>query len=296
MLHIAFSINNPVTFISAGQFLCNEEWTHSERIINSYEIIMGVEGELFLQQDNTQYEIRKGNMILLLPGVTHRGYRPSPAGTSFFWMHFLLKDVSIMEDEGAVSAAIWHMARIAGKQDDGECILPLYAPLLPDNKLDILFHQLLHVSSTPYYTHLLTNYFTTALLIQLCQNYLHFSDELLLEVHPNRTFENVLEYVRMHCCQKLSVSELADRFSYNANYFSRMFKLRTGTSFTTYVNTLRINSAKTLLYSTNLTIKEIAWQTGFEDEKYFMKVFRGYEGLSPTQYRNAFYLMHQNIR
>ena len=91
MLHVAFPIRDPIVFISAGQFLCNEEWTHSERIINSYEIIIGVEGVLFLQQDNIQYEIHKGNIILLLPGVIHRGYRPSPAGTSFFWMHFLLK-------------------------------------------------------------------------------------------------------------------------------------------------------------------------------------------------------------
>lgn len=73
-----------------------------------------------------------------------------------------------------------------------------------------------------------------------------------------------------------------------------MFRKRTGTYFTDYVNQIRIAKARTLLYRTMLSIKEIAWQVGFADEKYFMKVFKKIEGISPTQYRNAFYLMHQN--
>jgi YesN/AraC family two-component response regulator len=48
------------------------------------------------------------------------------------------------------------------------------------------------------------------------------------------------------------------------------------------------------LYSTTLSIKEIGFQVGFSDEKYFMKVFKKLEGLSPSQYRHAFYLLHQN--
>lgn len=69
---------------------------------------------------------------------------------------------------------------------------------------------------------------------------------------------------------------------------------KTGIHFIDYVNRLRIEKAKNLLYSTTLSIKEIGFQVGFSDEKYFMKVFKKLEGLSPSQYRHAFYLLHQN--
>ena len=75
-----------------------------------------------------------------------------------------------------------------------------------------------------------------------------------------------------------------------------MFKMRTGYYFADYMNHLRINRAKTLLYQTTCSIKEIAYQVGFLDEKYFMRVFKKNEGITAMQYRNAFYLTHKNLK
>lgn len=51
---------------------------------------------------------------------------------------------------------------------------------------------------------------------------------------------------------------------------------------------IRIKTAKTLLSNYGVTIKEAAFSCGFSDEKYFMKVFRELEGMTPTQYKNSF--------
>lgn len=295
MLHITFSIQQPISFVSAGTFLHEEQWIHSERVIDSFEIIIGVEGVLYLQQGEERYEVREGNMLLLLPGMVHRGYQAGTGKTSFFWFHFLLRDYALLEENEVVNQ-LWHMSEPAGLQSAQDCALPLYCPLKPDAKLDILFHQLLHVNSTPCYTGMLCNYLLTALLIQLCQNYLNDYRTAHEAGRSNRSFAEILEWVRMRCDGNLRISDVAEKFNYNENYFSRMFRDRTGTYFTDYVNGLRLSRAKSLLYRTNLTIKEIAWQVGFTDEKYFMKVFKKAEGISPTQYRNAFYLMHQNVK
>lgn len=293
MLHIEFSVQHPISFVSAGTFIREASWIHSERIIDSFEIIIGVEGTLFIQQGDEQFVVREGDMLLLLPGVPHKGYKESEGKTSFFWFHFLLKDYNKLEKEEAENS-IWLMAQQTDVQNAQNCILPLFSNMVPDNKLEIIFHQLLHMNKTPCYTHALRDYFLTALLIQLCQNYLEAFKSANEVGKKNRAFAEILEWTRMRSLQPLSVGEAAQRFNYNENYFSRMFRKRTGTYFTDYVNQIRIAKARTLLYRTTLSIKEIAWQVGFADEKYFMKVFKKIEGISPTQYRNAFYLMHQN--
>ena len=51
---------------------------------------------------------------------------------------------------------------------------------------------------------------------------------------------------------------------------------------------MRIRTAKTLLSNYGVTIKEAAFSCGFSDEKYFMKVFKNLEGITPAQYKKSF--------
>ena len=46
---------------------------------------------------------------------------------------------------------------------------------------------------------------------------------------------------------------------------------------------------KNTLVSSNISIKEVAWSSGFQDEKYFLKLFKKKEGMTPSEYRNAFF-------
>jgi AraC-like DNA-binding protein len=55
-----------------------------------------------------------------------------------------------------------------------------------------------------------------------------------------------------------------------------------------YITLSRIEAAKKELLSTQFSIKEIAFRTGFSDEKNFIKRFKQFEGVTATAYRNAF--------
>lgn len=55
-----------------------------------------------------------------------------------------------------------------------------------------------------------------------------------------------------------------------------------------YLNRMRIDTAKRLLENRNISIKEAAYSSGFRDEKYFMKMFKQQEGMTPLAYRKAF--------
>ena len=73
----------------------------------------------------------------------------------------------------------------------------------------------------------------------------------------------------------------------SARTLSRRFKLATGLSPQAYLQTLRIAQARDLLRHSNLTISDIAWQTGLQDVSYFGQLFRRHTGMAPLAYREA---------
>ena len=69
-------------------------------------------------------------------------------------------------------------------------------------------------------------------------------------------------------------------------YFSTLFKRETGTSFTAYVTTVRMQAAAEAIRSTEDKTYLIAQRCGYEDANYFSYVFKRHFGMSPTKYRS----------
>lgn len=88
----------------------------------------------------------------------------------------------------------------------------------------------------------------------------------------------------MNIYEDLSVKEVANTFSFNSDHLTLLFKKKLGMSTIRYLNTLKLNKAKELLCTTNKTIKEISYELKFKDEKYFMKLFKNYEGITPSKF------------
>ena len=74
----------------------------------------------------------------------------------------------------------------------------------------------------------------------------------------------------------------------NASYFSRLFKKETGEGVIDYINKVRIERAKVLLRNTDLKSSEICSMVGVLDSKYFSKLFKKMEGLTPSEYRDSY--------
>lgn len=83
---------------------------------------------------------------------------------------------------------------------------------------------------------------------------------------------------------EFTVRRLAEGFSYNPKYLSKLFRQEFGLSVTRYVTLLRIQKAAQLLKSNRFSIGEIAEFCGFSDQFYFSKVFKRHTGLTPKEY------------
>lgn len=94
-----------------------------------------------------------------------------------------------------------------------------------------------------------------------------------------------VQYMRQHAGQKINQADVAARVNMSRGYFSQCFARFAGESFGSVLRDMRIDRAKSLLRETSDPIHQIALASGFEDDKYFSKLFRECVGMLPTEYR-----------
>lgn len=93
-------------------------------------------------------------------------------------------------------------------------------------------------------------------------------------------------YIEKHFCEEISNAVLADIAGYSERQLIRLFRSAMDMTPKNYINSLRIHKSRHLLRSTGLSVGEIAWQCGFNDQNYFSRLFRRNAGMSPTDFRN----------
>lgn len=74
-------------------------------------------------------------------------------------------------------------------------------------------------------------------------------------------------------------------FYINRSYLSTLFKARTGEKFVDYLNSIRIEKAKELLAGSQRKMYQVARAVGYDNVKYFFRVFKKKTGITPEQYR-----------
>ncbi len=98
-------------------------------------------------------------------------------------------------------------------------------------------------------------------------------------------FKSVEQYIKDNLEKELDLDTVAAKFNLSIYYFSRIFKDILGYNFPDYINLLRVKKAKELLLKNEISIKEICYATGYSDPNYFSKVFKKYEGMTPSEYK-----------
>ncbi len=95
----------------------------------------------------------------------------------------------------------------------------------------------------------------------------------------------VIQYVKEHLIEELTVKEIAQELNVNANYLSTLFHKEMNLKIIEFINKERIDQAITLLKNTNLQVQEIARLVGYNESSYFTKTFKKVCNKSPKDYR-----------
>lgn len=100
----------------------------------------------------------------------------------------------------------------------------------------------------------------------------------------NSIFEQTISYINAHR-RKLSRKELEESLNYNGNYISRVFQKQTGQSLADYIRDVCLTEAAGLLLNTDLSVRDICHQIGYENKTVFYGLFKRKYGVTPQKFR-----------
>ncbi len=100
---------------------------------------------------------------------------------------------------------------------------------------------------------------------------------------------SVVEFIETHYGQEnLNLESLAERFNMNPSYLGQLMRKELNKTFLQTLSEIRIERSKELLIHSTLQIKDVAEQVGYVSRSTFIRVFKNYVGLTPSDYRNRF--------
>lgn len=101
----------------------------------------------------------------------------------------------------------------------------------------------------------------------------------------NPIIREAKEYVKENYAKDISLSDVAEHLKISVGYLSTLMNQSLKCGFADYLNQIRVERACCYLEQNYLKNYEIAYKVGFNDEKYFSKVFKKIKGMSPKEYR-----------
>ncbi|MEX2414524.1 MAG: response regulator [Paenibacillaceae bacterium] len=99
----------------------------------------------------------------------------------------------------------------------------------------------------------------------------------------------IKQYIMENSSKDISLEMIADRVNLSPYYISKLFKEQLGLNYIDYLTECRIERAKSLMCDSELSLKEITFEIGYNDPNYFSRVFRRVYGISPTEYRKRIF-------
>jgi transcriptional regulator GlxA family with amidase domain len=112
--------------------------------------------------------------------------------------------------------------------------------------------------------------------------------------HADMEIKKAQTYIEKNIQDKITVDQLADKFSIGRRSFERRFKSATNNSVLEYIHRIKIESAKRSFESSRKNINEVMFDIGYTDTKAFRTLFKKITGLTPVAYRNKYNKMTVN--
>lgn len=271
-------------FIDCGKVVSALPFLHAYRVNAEYLLLIGQEGSLHIEVGGIPFCLSPRDILIIPPFTPICGIVPTDH-LVYFWCHFKISGsqqiLSVQE------ARQEYHKMLSPASHNGIFFLPDFFHPADSSRSVIFSQQLLNFVCCPEYPNTILNYLLGCLLIELS---IQAADKLFSQSNtrnPQR-FQEILQWIRVNAQRKIGVSEVAATFNYNADYLSHLFRERLGISLKHYIIKVKLDVVKELLISTDKSIKEISQYISYDDEKYMMRLFKQYEGVTPSEFRNAY--------
>lgn len=113
-----------------------------------------------------------------------------------------------------------------------------------------------------------------------------FISDITVKAPDLAKFSEVLDYIDKHYRENIRLEDLASIMNISSMYFSNYFKKVFNISPKQYILNKRLTESQRLLLESRMSIKEIAFAVGFDNENYFSEFFSAKVGISALKFRN----------
>ena len=104
-------------------------------------------------------------------------------------------------------------------------------------------------------------------------------------IQENERIKKVFNYIKLNYKEEVSLNEVSELVFMTPPSFCRYFKSKTNKTFTTFLNEYRINNALKLLAQSELDIKNICFQCGYNNFSHFNRLFKKQISMTPSEFR-----------
>ena len=245
--------------LSCGHLTAHEPFFHADRTADFHVLICGIDGTIYVTEDETDCEVNGGDLFFLKGGVHHYGKYEIQRGTEWYFAHFRTEET-----------------------DSGSTIeLPKKLSGMQNSEAVRLFSELIDSSEDPE-----RRWHEHAILFSLLSEIAFYHKKALT---PHTVSDDICEYLSENYTRPFSAAELEERFYLSYKHMAFLFKRENGMTMQQFHTKTRMEHAQRLLMSTLMTVGEIAHAVGYNDMLYFSRMFRRHTGLSPTAYRRVQY-------
>ena len=234
------------------------------RVLSEFQLIYIPNGEGIFTSGETTYQVKPGSTLLLLPGLRH-AYRPlSETGWHEYWVGFRGAYFLDLVETGCLS-----QEKVFFETGLHDSILSLCNQIFDE----VLYQRPLYQMRT-------------------CSSILSLIAEVLDRERRRDIpdyYQQVLEKAKLLMEANISgaanMTDIASQLGTSASNFHRIFKIYTSMTPYQYFIAKKIHKAESLLGQTDLSVKEVAAQLGFENQLYFSRLFKKKIGVSPLNWK-----------
>ena len=279
---VSFSIGDLLRIQEAGFYTVNTLYAHPNRKLDWNVFIYIANGEMQVWEEENEYVVSSGQFLFLKSGFHHWGEPKTPAGTSWYWIHFYNTPCHYPEfNPFSGSYQI-----ISSDEYNKSIRLPKHGSILKthiiESKLDSM--NRLFNSTDPFRA--------ITLSLQSMELFLDVFKESV-SIGPlsksDRTVQRVIDYIEHRETHCLKSKEMEDHLKMNYAYLCKAFKAKTGSTIHDYNTQIFVSKAMKMMRDTKQNISEISDRLGFSSPFYFSRVFREIVGSSPSEYINEIY-------
>lgn len=236
-----------------------------------YILIYCLEGHGWIELETEKYELIPNSYFIIPTYTAHKYGARETDPWSIYWVHFA----------GNSAQKLYHKYALSEASSERPQVVQI-----PFEERRIKYFDGLISLLESGYSREIVEYVNISLW-QLLGSFVYkdFFSEIRNQNNETDIVDTAIKYMKENIDRSISVKELADHINYSSPYLYSLFKEETGYSPIHYFNHLKIQKACQYLSFTDMSIKEISYELGFNDPFYFSRMFKKLMELSPSAYR-----------